>query len=64
VHTFRDDELKRDTDAGLAVTHQTYAAGEKAMQEWRFRRVGLGLSLVMIALTLVGLGLYIRNLEK
>jgi hypothetical protein len=43
---------------------QTYAAGEKAMQEWSFRRVGLGLSLVTIALTLVGLGLYIRNLEQ
>jgi hypothetical protein len=64
VHTFRDSELKRDTDAGLAVTRQTYAAGEKAMQEWRFRRIGLGLSLLTIAFTLVGLGLYIRNLER
>ena len=63
VHTFRDNELKKDTDAGLAVCRQTYAAGEKAMQEWRFRRVGLGLSVLAIALTLVGLGLYIRNLE-
>lgn len=63
VHAFRDTELKRDTDAGLAVCRKTYAAGEKAMQEWRFRRIGLGLSLVTIALTLVGLGLYIRNLE-
>jgi hypothetical protein len=63
VHSFSDTELKRDTDAGLAVTRQTYAAGEKALEEWKFRRVGLGLSLVMIALTLVGLGFYIRNLE-
>jgi hypothetical protein len=64
VHAFRDNGLKRDTDAGLAATKQTYAAGEKAMQEWRFRRVGLGLSLVMIALTLLGLGFYIRRLER
>ena len=64
VHAFRESELKRDTDAGLAVTRQTYIAGEKAMQEWRFRRVGLGLSLVAIAFTLVGMGLYIRNLER
>ena len=27
VHAFRDSELKRDTDAGLAITQQTYAAG-------------------------------------
>ena len=36
--------------------------GEKAMQEWSFRPVGLGLSLVTIALRLVGL--YIRNLTQ
>jgi hypothetical protein len=54
VHAFRDSELKRDTDGGLATTKLTHAAGEKAMQEWKFRRVGLGLSLVMIALALLG----------
>src|ERR1017187_2990504 len=64
VHAFRDSGLKQDTDAGLATTKLTYAAGQKAMQEWRIRRVGLGLSLVLIALTLVGLGFYIRNLEQ
>ena len=64
VHAFSDSDLKRDTDAGLAVTRQTHIAGEKALKEWKFRQVGLGLSLVMIALTLVGLGFYIRNLER
>ena len=64
VHAFNDNDLKHDTDAGLAVTRQTFSAGEKALQEWKFRRVGLGLSLVMIALTLLGLGVYIRNLER
>jgi hypothetical protein len=64
VHTFSETELKRDTDAGLVVTRQTHAAGEQALKEWKFRQVGLGLSLVMIALTLVGLGFYIKNLER
>ena len=64
VHSFSETELKRDTDAGLAVTRQTHAAGEQALKEWKFRQVGLGLSLVMIALTLVGLGFYIKNIER
>ena len=34
------------------------------MQEFSFRRVELGLSLVTIALTIVGRGLYIGNLEQ
>ncbi len=64
VHAFNESELKRDTDAGLAVARQTHLAGEQALKEWKFRQVGLGLSLIMIALTLVGLGFYIRNLEQ
>jgi predicted CXXCH cytochrome family protein len=64
VHAFREDEVKRDTDAGLVITKATYAGGQQAMQEWKYRRVGLGLSLSMIVLTLIGLGLYIRNLER
>ncbi len=64
VHAFRDSDLKRDTDAGLVVAGQTRVAGQKAMEEWKFRRVGLGLSVVAIALTLVGLGLYIKKMEQ
>jgi hypothetical protein len=64
VHAFKESEVKRDVDAGLQVTKVTHAAGEQAMHEWKFRRVGLGLSLIMIALTLVGLGSYIRQLER
>ncbi|MGZ4816074.1 MAG: cytochrome c3 family protein [Terriglobales bacterium] len=64
VHSFIDSEVKHDTDPGLVVAKQTYADGIKAIGEWKYRRMGLGLSLFTIALTLVGLGLYIRTLEK
>jgi cytochrome c3-like protein/doubled CXXCH motif protein len=64
VHAFRETAVKPDTDAGLAITKTTFAAGTQAMKEWKYRRVGLGLSLFTIALTLVGLRLCIRNMEK
>jgi hypothetical protein len=63
IHSFNDEQLKKDTDAGLKITRQTTAAGEKAMREWKFRRIGLGLSLLTIALTLVGLRFVIKNME-
>jgi uncharacterized protein (DUF2336 family) len=64
VHTFSESELKKDTNTGFAIARQTHAAGETAMKEWRFRRVGLGWSVAAIALALVGLGLYIRKMEQ
>jgi Cytochrome c3/Doubled CXXCH motif (Paired_CXXCH_1) len=63
VHSFSDSQLKKDTDAGLAIASQTHIAGVRAMEEWHFRRVGLGFSVLAIAITLVGLGLHIKNLE-
>ena len=64
VHAFSETDLKKDTDAGFSIARQTHAAGETAMKEWKFRRVGLGLSVAAIALALVGLGLYIRKMEQ
>jgi len=64
VHTFRADGLKKDVDAGLATARQTHTAGEQAMAEWKFRRVGLGFSVLAIAITVLGLGLYIRKMEQ
>jgi predicted CXXCH cytochrome family protein len=64
VHAFSDSQLKHDTDAGAVIARQTHVAGEEAMEEWRFRRVGLGVSAAAIALAVVGLGLYIRTLEQ
>jgi hypothetical protein len=64
VHAFSDAQMKKDTEAGLVFALQSHAAGEKAMEEWRFRRVGLGLSVFAIALTVLGLKLRINQLEK
>ena len=43
---------------------QTHTAGNQAMEEWKFRRVGLGFSVVAIALAVAGLGLYIKKMEQ
>jgi hypothetical protein len=53
-----------DVQAGLKVTQATWQAGLAAMQELKYRRMGLVVSLVSIVLVLIALALLIRKLES
>jgi hypothetical protein len=64
VHSFKPASVEADVKSGLETTAKDYRAGEKAMAERNYRRVGLGLSLVAIAMMLLGLRLYINRLES
>jgi predicted CXXCH cytochrome family protein len=64
IHAFDPAELDRDVAPGLKLAKETYAAGHAALKERRIRREGLGLSLIAIAIVLLGLRLYIRLIES
>jgi hypothetical protein len=64
VHTFNVARVESEIKPGLEVAAKDYEAGKKAMAERNYRRVGLGISLVAIALVLVGLRLYIKRIES
>ncbi len=64
IHSFQAAPVNENVKAGLTVAHVTYAAGVKALAERNYRRVGLAISLVTIVVVLVGLGLFIRELES
>ena len=64
VHSFNVAHVESDIKSGLETAAKDYEAGKKAMAERNYRRVGLGLSLVAIALMLVGLRLYIKRIES
>jgi len=64
IHSFRKDLVDQDIEAGLNIAAKNLQAGQKAMAERNYRRVGLGVSLVAIALMLVGLRLYIKRIES
>jgi hypothetical protein len=64
VHTFRAAEVAKPVDQGLRIAAETYQAGQSALRERDFRRVGLGISLIAILLTMAGLWLAIRALER
>jgi len=64
VHSFRKDLMDQDIQAGLNIAAKDLQAGQKAMVERNYRRVGLGMSLVAIGIVLVGLRLYIKKIES
>jgi predicted CXXCH cytochrome family protein len=63
VHAFSLDVVKKEAEPGLAISARAYARGARALEELRFRRMGLGVSLVIILGLIAGLILKIRQLE-
>lgn len=63
VHAFQTAAVHKPVEEGLAIAAETYKAGVSALEEKRFRRLGLGVSLLAIALTMLGLRLAIRTIE-
>ena len=64
IHSFDPTRVNEDTTVGLKVAETTYQAGVKALAERDYRRKGLAISLAIIVVVLVGLRLYIRDLES
>jgi len=63
VHAFDPGAVEKPAREGLAIAAETYQAGTAAMQERARRRMGLGLSLAAILITIAGLWLAVRRLE-
>jgi predicted CXXCH cytochrome family protein len=63
VHAFQPAAVEKPVKEGLKIAAETYQAGVGAMQERGRRRVGLGVSLVAILITMAGLWMAIRRLE-
>ncbi len=64
IHAFNGPRVEDITQNGLKLAAQVRAAGEQALDELAFRRKGLALSLIIIALVVVSLWLVIRELER
>ena len=64
VHAFKVDAVKKEADAGLGIAQKAYERGVRALEELRFRRTGLVVSLVIIVVLIAGLVLKLRQLER
>jgi hypothetical protein len=64
VHNFQVAFVNKPVSEGLKIASETYHAGEEAMRDRRFRRIGLAFSLLTIVATIAGLRLAIRSIES
>ncbi|HUK54330.1 MAG TPA: cytochrome c3 family protein [Candidatus Binatia bacterium] len=64
IHSFRRELVDQDLQAGLKVTAVNLQAGEGALRERNYRRLGLAVSVIAILIVLFGLRAYIRLLEQ
>jgi len=64
VHAFQAAAVGKPVKEGLVIADETRRAGESAIREAKNRRFGLAVSLAAIAITMAGLWLAIRIIER
>ncbi|MGH9643943.1 MAG: hypothetical protein ACRD3Q_16165, partial [Terriglobales bacterium] len=64
IHSFRKELVNQDIQAGLNIADRNLQAGQRAMGERNYRRMGLGMSLIAIGIVMAGLRLYIKKIEN
>jgi hypothetical protein len=64
IHSFQPPLVNQDIQAGLKMAAKDLRAGKDALSERDYRRRGLGIAVIFILITLVGLFLYIRQMER
>jgi hypothetical protein len=64
IHSFNPARVEQDVETGLHIAAKTQAAGVAALKERDYRRKGLAFSLLAIVAVLIGLRLYVRQIER
>jgi hypothetical protein len=63
MHSFQPAEMQKPIEAGMAIAKETMLAGEAALHEKDIRRMGLGVSVIFIGITILAIWALIRRLE-
>jgi predicted CXXCH cytochrome family protein len=63
IHSFQTDLVEQDIQSGLRIAAKNLQAGKDALRERDYRRMGLGISVFAIAIVLLALRLYVRQIE-
>jgi hypothetical protein len=64
IHSFDLDMFKENIDDGFTIVSKAKVTGEEAIDEFYFRRIGLGISTIIVTLLVIGLYFKLRKIEK
>jgi len=64
VHAFNESKFKEVVDNGLKTANEVIQESQTSIHEYFFRRIGLGISTIILSILAVSLYVYVRRLEK
>ncbi len=64
VHAFNEAKFREVIDKGMAATALAKGEAQGAVDEYYFRRIGLGVSTLIMSLLAIALFIYIKRIEK
>jgi hypothetical protein len=64
VHSFNEQKYKETVDKGLKIAAVVTFEGQAAIDEYAFRRIGLGIASIVITILAIALYLFIKRIER
>jgi predicted CXXCH cytochrome family protein len=64
IHAVNEEKLRTVVEKGLGVAAWASGEGQHAIDDYYFRRIGLGVSTLIITILVIALYLFIRRLER
>jgi predicted CXXCH cytochrome family protein len=64
IHAFNLDKFKEQIGEGFTIVNKAKITGEEAIDEFYYRRIGLGISTIVVTLLVIGLYIKLKKVEK
>jgi len=64
IHTFNLEKFNEKISEGFTIVSKAKQAGIEAVDDYYFRRVGLGIATIIVTILVIGLYIKIKRLEK
>jgi len=64
IHAFDMEKFKEQINEGYTMVNKAKLSGEEAIDEFYYRRIGLGISTSVVTLLVIGLYIKLKKVEK